>query len=321
MRAVPLLAPRGFRRRSCGFTLVELLVVVAIIGILVACLLPAVQAAREAGRRTQCANNLRQVGLAALQCESVNRVLPPLCSNVGYQTPIAVSGPYQGALGFTVFCYLLPYLEEESLYKQSMTNYRYGDVLAVIDGQWLLAYQIAAYRCPDEPSPSAHTGMTTTTNGEANLWAASNYAANYLVFGNPRQQSTEGATTLADIRDGTSNTIFFSERYATCGVSGVPNSGSTWGNLWADSNVTWRPQFCMNGPTPPSGGYVQCLTFQTAPDWITGCDSSRAQSPHAGGIQACLGDGSVRFIARGISDDTWANVCDPRDGNILGKDW
>ncbi len=216
------------------------------------------------------------------------------------------------------------------------------NVFAVINGTCLASHPIAAYRCPDEPSPSGHTGMTATTSASADSWAASNYAANYLVFGNPTAPynaalqtygSTEGATTIAAIRDGTLNTIFFTERYATCSLVGVANSSATYGNLWADSNTTWRPQFCMNGQTPPAplpqpqttppltGNWPPCLPFQTAPDWLTGCDSSRAQSPHAGGIQVCLGDGSVRFAAQGISDVAWAYLCDPRDGNSLGNDW
>ncbi len=110
-----------------GFTLVELLVVITIIGILCSLLLPAVQAVREAGRRMQCANNLKQIGVATLHCESVNGVLPPLGVNGNSmdgsesRKPISIPGPYQGALGFTVFCFLLPYLEQESLYQQSAT--------------------------------------------------------------------------------------------------------------------------------------------------------------------------------------------------------
>jgi hypothetical protein len=61
--------------------------------------------------------------------------------------------------------------------------------------------------------------------------------------------------------------------------------------------------------------------FQVQPDWVHACDSTRAQSPHAGGIDVCLGDGSVRFVSAGISPATWANACDPRDGAPLGSDW
>ena len=69
------------------------------------------------------------------------------------------------------------------------------------------------------------------------------------------------------------------------------------------------------------GGYVACKPFQVTPDWLWGCDYTRAQSPHAGGIHVGMGDGSVQFIAKGISDNTWYNLCDPRDGYTLGNDW
>jgi prepilin-type processing-associated H-X9-DG protein len=183
----------------------------------------------------------------------------------------------------------------------------------------MYGHVISALLCPDEPSPSSNTGMAGTTNAEANKWAASSYGANFLVFGNPPAKSTEGSTRIADVRDGTSNTIFLAERYATCGAGG--SEDTTYANLWADSNLKWRPTFCMNGAIPPDQPYMPCSKFQVAPGWNTDCDYSRAQSPHSGGIHASFGDGSVQFVKGEISDSTWASLCDPRDGNALGKDW
>ncbi len=111
-----------------------------------------------------------------------------------------------------------------------------------------------------------------------------NYAANYLVFGDTAARTAEGAARIpSSIPDGLSNTIFFTERYGTCGNTGNPDAASTYGNLWSDSNTVWRPQFCTNGPTPPTGVYAGCLLFQVAPNWVSECDTRRAQSPHRGG--------------------------------------
>jgi prepilin-type N-terminal cleavage/methylation domain-containing protein len=308
--------------RKKAFTLVELLVVITIIGILVALLLPAVQAAREAARRAHCSNNLKQLGLSALACENAFGVLPPLCPNEPINgnwkfSPIRVAGPYRGAIGFTAFCFLLPYMEQANLYRQSNYN-----VTTQIGEKFVYSHVIRTLLCPDEPSPSASSGMGATSNGGAHtVLGASNYGANFLVFGNPFAKSTEGQTRIRDIRDGTSNTVFFAERYATCGANGDPNSSTTYANLWGDANPNWRPAFCMNGAAPPDAPYTPCAKFQITPDWLSGCDSARAQSIHAGGIQVCLGDGSVRFVVAEVADDLWACICDPRDGRVLGKEW
>jgi prepilin-type processing-associated H-X9-DG protein len=281
--------------------------------------------------------------LATLGCEQTYGVLPPLCVDVtaanayvAWAMPIKVAGPYKGAVGYTVHCFLLSYMEQPSLDTRDVTKGAGGatvDAALYINsrgaqgGKPVMSYAIGAYMCPDEPSPSARTGMGGTHYYNAEMAGATNYAANFLVFGNPPARTTEGNTPLAKITDGTSNTIFYTERYATCNLAGDPET-SAYGCLWADSNAYWRPQFGMNGylPPPPTlptsrGGYVLCAPFQDAPAWDQGCDPTRAQSPHSGGIHTCMGDGSVRFIGSTIKADVWANLCDPRDGYTVGNDW
>jgi hypothetical protein len=168
-------------------------------------------------------------------------------------------------------------------------------------------------------------GYSMTVFGGANGFAASCYAANYFVFGNPGGTSdyvcVQGRNRLpASIPDGLSNTIFFSEVYASCGLWG--DSSYAAASLWADSTLPWRAIMCHNTTFKNvNPGYAPCNLFQVQPQMFTTCDPSRPQTGHTAGINAALGDGSVRFISQSISATTWALACDPQDGLPLGPDW
>jgi hypothetical protein len=315
---------RSSRRSLHGFTLVELLVVIAIIATLVGLLLPAVQSAREAARRTACRNSMRQVGLALHASHDAKRYLPPLVAPSS-SSPVTVAGPYKGAVGFTVFTWLLPFLEEDSLFRQANRNVN-TRVSGAPGRGCVFSMPIATYRCPSDSSNDS--GLSLTTNGDADSWAVGNYAANYNVFGNPLAATptdrVQGRARIpATFADGTSNSVMLAERYGTCGSAGSLTDARTAGSLWSDSNSRWRPVFCVNEfeQTPSAAGYTACSMFQVAPHWLSGCDTTRAQTAHAGGMSVTMGDGSVRGASGSMDEQTWAAVCDPRDGRSAAGEW
>ena len=322
-----------FRSKHSAFTLVELLVVIAIIGILIAMLLPAVQAAREAARRMQCSSNLKQIGVATHMSDDTFRMLPPLsCQQYNMEPDESINTPYRGVQGATIFYWLLPYLEmkaefekgksEGSVLGKQGTEYRYTGPATQV---------VVAYLCPSDSTHDSGRPKDNTGNAVVNGWAVACYAANYLVFGNPSVPMTtpnaqnlrvQGTSSMdRSFPDGTSNTIFYTERYAQCsytyaGLKDIPL-------LWGDANSYFRPSFCVNqaNQTTYLEGYQPCLLFQDTPDPKTECESRRAQSCHPGGINACFGDGSVHFIAADVTQDVWVYACDPQDGIAYVKEW
>ncbi len=313
-------------RKAAGFTLVELLVVITIIGILIALLLPAVQAARGAARLMQCRNNLKQVGLALHSLYEARGVMPPMCARCAdndttnntnptepWDSCFASADSAYGHHHYTMFHFMLPYLEQTAVYdKLTESGYAGGQYKVVIP----------TLICPDDPS--IKNGMNTTARGGAWHWAASCYGGNNYVFGNPTSADyktrTLGEATLpASVPDGASNTVIFAEMYGTCGSSG--DIANLSGSLWADANSTWRPGFNLGAGKGGSGlsTYPPAKMFQVAPDFINTCDPERPQGAHVGGINICLGDGSVRFVSGSLDETTWARLCDPRDREVVGE--
>jgi prepilin-type N-terminal cleavage/methylation domain-containing protein/prepilin-type processing-associated H-X9-DG protein len=300
------------RKLRPGFTLIELLVVIAIIAILIGLLLPAVQKVREAAARMKCSNSFKQVGIAVHNIASAREILPPTCApcadpSFSYCFTPATS-PY-GYNNYTIFAFLLPYLEQQNIANNLTTSGYAG-------GQYFQVIKILV--CPSDSSNQ--NGLCLTPYGGANNWGSTNYAANNYVFGNPNNGLTYGAApTLVTIQDGTSNTVFFAEVYATCGNSGSLNP--LWGSLWADANSIWRPAYNLGGGKDGTFGYPAAPLPQNSPNFENNCDPTRPQSAHINGINVLMGDGSVRFVSASVSAASWAAVNDPRDGVVPGSDW
>jgi prepilin-type N-terminal cleavage/methylation domain-containing protein/prepilin-type processing-associated H-X9-DG protein len=304
------------RQSRGGFTLVELLVVIAIIGILIGLLLPAVQKVRDAANRVKCQNRLKQLGIAVHNVQSTYEVLPPAGANPDYTStqnawsPVKRPGPYQGVVGGTALFFLLPYVEQDALYRSA--NKTVPNLIGKI---------VPEFQCPNEPQPASPSFGPGYTSAWSSALAYSNYAVNFYVFGDSpsggvpfnngswTSANYEGAAVIPKtIPDGTSNTVMLGERYGgQCGSAAC---------LWADANGGWTPSFCVTTAT----NYPNCGMFQTQPTAAV-CNTSLANSPHRGGMNICLADGSVRFLSDSVSSTTWAQACDPRDGVPLGADW
>ena len=253
--------------RKQGFTLIELLVVMAIIGVLVALLLPAVQQAREAARRTACRNQLRQFGLALHNYHDVHRTLPPGSIIVGPAFP-TLSGWGWGAM-------LLPQLDQGPLY----SKVDFGQGTAVGANRGVIPVRLGVWRCPSAPQPEQ---ITVPIPGHADATIPTgNYAGSEGVL-NPLSH-----VRFADITDGLSQTLFMGERVFNPSIGGGPEVTSAWCGYVSETDV-----YVANS-TPHT------LAFAALPinsSTLPGVFSSK----HVGGAQFTFGDGAVRFLSENI---------------------
>jgi len=296
---------RRFRR---GFTLVELLVVIAIIGILVALLLPAIQAAREAARRTECQNKLKQLGVALQNYHDTYKVF---CHGGGGPMHLTNRPPETSGM-----VSLLPYLEQAPLYDLWMSAY----VVSWDNNAQQTTSPLPALLCPSD-APNPHAGQERVAQKNYFFCYGTTIQGNY-------DQPTNGIFAcrsykkMADIFDGTSNTISMSERAsnqqrriignvawnstydpATClslaagtdYVTTAQLSGWSSGSLWAFGHPHWNAFVTVLSPNAPSCTAHNNDNLSNASGIFT------ANSRHPGGVNAVLADGSVRFISSDIN--------------------
>jgi len=332
------------RPRLRGFTLVELLVVIAIIGILVALLLPAVQAAREAGRRTQCVNNLKQIGLALQNYHDSNKALP------------YGKGPsYAGApvyARWSAQALILPFLEQGNLY--GAIDFHFPPATPGMAGAtaFMPAFNnpggqngvicralVPTYLCPSDIESSGDgdwPGQNNYTGNQGNWLCDRGDAAPAASDISPGELQTGvfyflSKCRFASITDGLSNTVFFSERMRRSGTA-YPRSdlftmanqtslAGTYATCSATNTATATPLTSKWGWSWVMG--ENCCTLHnhvSTPNTVScagvpfpGTMTNMAMqvsvsSRHPAGVNAMMGDGSVHFVTNSVDLNTWRGL-------------
>ena len=322
-------------RSRKGFTLVELLVVIAIIGILIALLLPAVQAAREAARRSQCTNNLKQMGLGLHNYADTNKKFPMgsagLANHSGY--------------GHSWLLAILPFTEQSAAYNKFDFNVASSGYVVAGRNDYLRGVLIDYQTCPSNPLPRETLVQFGTAPGlqVADYIGISGAGANVGTFTEPRVRAgrcsgTESAGGVLingawygfkDITDGTSNVMAVGE-FSDTGVK--PSTGAkidlrnsaNWGFPIGTTTTTAAP-VARNGGNDTGGITTILYAVGTKNGDLVGmnakgdCPNPGIASAHPGGANVLLADGSVRFISSSLNLETLYRLATRDDGGVLGE--
>ncbi|MBW3540405.1 MAG: DUF1559 domain-containing protein [Planctomycetes bacterium] len=295
------------RSRRRGFTLIELLVVVAIIGVLLSLVLPAVQQAREAARRTMCKGRLSQLALAVLNYEEAHNVLPP-----GYVT--ATGGRSEPAWGWAAM--LLPYLEQRPLYDGLNPGPR--RLIQVVDqSPELVQMRLPMFVCAsDDGEPLSdperqifrNAALATRRVGRSNYVGVAGTQLELETSAGNGVFSRNSSVRIANITDGPSQTLLFGERRSR------DHKAAVWcGVDTAKPDLT--PDRLRNfGPVYVLGATGIRPNATASLDDLMGFSSR-----HPGGVQFAVADGSVRFLSENINQTTLLRLGNRRDGEAVGE--
>lgn len=266
----------GSSRTKRGFTLVELLVVIAIIGILVALLLPAIQAAREAARRSTCTNTLKQIGLAMHNYHDTFQVFPPAFT--------AYTGDGGNGWGWGVF--IMPFLEQSALHEELNPGGQRLPTATSGPLYELCQTPVPAYRCASDIGGhlNNHRGNFGVSN-YVGMWGADSAAGTHTGRGNGMLYYNSDIT-MPHVLDGTSNVLMIGER--------------------AFSNTPWRGAIWAGSRSGIGAGWASVMrgVWSTNALKLSGTDAWAFSSMHPGGVQFVLVDGAVRFVPDSIDNDT-----------------